>query len=59
MHSAHTLHSYTEVPSYAYIPVLDGLRAIAILLVIFAHLGLERRVPGGFGVTLFFLISVF
>lgn len=40
-----------------YIPVLDGLRALAILLVLAAHAGLERVVPGAFGVTLFFFIS--
>ena len=40
-----------------YIPALDGIRAISILLVVLAHLGLDRVVPGGFGVTLFFFIS--
>jgi peptidoglycan/LPS O-acetylase OafA/YrhL len=40
-----------------YIPALDGLRAVAILLVVAAHAGLERVVPGAFGVTLFFFIS--
>lgn len=41
------------------IPSLDGLRAIAISLVFFAHGGLEHLVPGGFGVTLFFVLSGF
>jgi peptidoglycan/LPS O-acetylase OafA/YrhL len=41
----------------AYIPALDGLRAVAILLVLGAHAGLERVLPGAFGVTLFFFIS--
>ena len=41
----------------AYIPSLDGLRALAILLVLASHLGFERVAPGGFGVTLFFFIS--
>ncbi len=41
----------------SYIPALDGLRAVAILLVVAAHAGLERVVPGAFGVTLFFFIS--
>jgi peptidoglycan/LPS O-acetylase OafA/YrhL len=36
---------------------LDGLRAMAVLLVIATHAGLERVLPGGFGVTLFFFIS--
>ncbi len=40
-----------------YLPVLDGLRAVAILLVVAAHAGLERLLPGAFGVTLFFFIS--
>jgi peptidoglycan/LPS O-acetylase OafA/YrhL len=44
-------------PASAYIPALDGLRAVAILLVVAAHAGLERLVPGAFGVTLFFFIS--
>jgi peptidoglycan/LPS O-acetylase OafA/YrhL len=41
------------------IPGIDGLRAIAVSLVLIAHFGLERYVPGGFGVTLFFFISGF
>jgi peptidoglycan/LPS O-acetylase OafA/YrhL len=40
-----------------YIPAIDGMRAVAILLVISSHLGADRLVPGGFGVTLFFFIS--
>lgn len=42
-----------------YVPAIDGMRAVAILLVISSHLGAERFVPGGFGVTLFFFISGF
>jgi peptidoglycan/LPS O-acetylase OafA/YrhL len=41
----------------AYLPALDGLRAVSILLVVVSHLGLEHVVPGAFGVTLFFFIS--
>ena len=41
----------------SYIPALDGLRAVAILLVLAAHAGLDRLLPGAFGVTLFFFIS--
>ena len=43
----------------SYLPALDGLRAGAVLLVVAAHAGLERVVPGGFGVTLFFALSGF
>lgn len=39
------------------IPALDGIRAIAVLIVIASHAGLGRIVPGGFGVTLFFFLS--
>lgn len=40
-----------------YVPALDGLRAIAFLLVFVAHSGLDNIVPGGLGVTLFFFLS--
>ncbi len=39
------------------IPSLDGMRAASITIVFLAHLGLEDRVPGGLGVTVFFVIS--
>lgn len=42
-----------------YIPGLDGLRAISVMLVIVGHGGLENVVPGGLGVTIFFFISGF
>jgi peptidoglycan/LPS O-acetylase OafA/YrhL len=38
-------------------PSLDGIRAASFLLVFAAHAGLERIVPGGFGVTVFFFLS--
>ncbi len=44
---------------FGYIPGLDGIRALAVLLVMAAHFGLGRVVPGGFGVTAFFFISGF
>ncbi|WP_375466341.1 acyltransferase family protein [uncultured Methylobacterium sp.] len=40
-----------------YLPQLDGVRALAILIVYVAHCGLSRVVPGGFGVTVFFFLS--
>jgi len=49
----------SERAKFGYIPGLDGLRAIAVLIVMVAHLGFEHIVPGGFGVTVFFFISGF
>ena len=40
-----------------HIASLDGIRAIAALIVFFAHTGLQHLVPGGFGVTVFFFLS--
>lgn len=42
-----------------YIPSLDGLRAVSILIVFLSHAGLGHIVPGGLGVTVFFFISGF
>lgn len=39
------------------IPALDGFRALAIVIVLASHIGLERVFPGQFGVTLFFFLS--
>jgi peptidoglycan/LPS O-acetylase OafA/YrhL len=39
------------------IPSLNGIRAIAVALVFLAHSGLEHVVPGGLGVTVFFVLS--
>jgi peptidoglycan/LPS O-acetylase OafA/YrhL len=62
--SAHThvIHSATGPAASrvgAHIPSLDGLRAISFAIVFAAHAGLERWVPGGFGVTVFFFLSGF
>lgn len=50
-----------EVPSVAagsfHIPSLDGMRAVAVMIVFLAHAGLSHVVPGGFGVTVFFFLS--
>jgi peptidoglycan/LPS O-acetylase OafA/YrhL len=45
--------------SFGYIPELDGLRGVSILLVIVSHFGFGDLVPGGLGVTIFFFISGF
>lgn len=41
----------------SYIPSLDGLRAVSILIVFLSHVGFGHIVPGGFGVTVFFFLS--
>jgi peptidoglycan/LPS O-acetylase OafA/YrhL len=40
-----------------YIPSLDGIRALAFLIVFISHAGLGKIIPGGFGVTIFFFLS--
>lgn len=40
------------------LPSLDGLRAISIVAVVLSHL-FSNRIPGGYGVFLFFIISGF
>jgi peptidoglycan/LPS O-acetylase OafA/YrhL len=47
------------VPSRLYIPSLDGLRAVAFMIVFMSHTGLGNIIPGGFGVTIFFFLSGF
>ena len=46
-----------KTESASYLPSLDGIRACAFLLVFFAHAGLDKVVPGGLGVTIFFFLS--
>lgn len=43
--------------SFRHVPQLDGIRAIAVLIVMVSHAGLGDFVPGGFGVTIFFFLS--
>lgn len=48
----------TDTPmKFSHVPALDGIRAIAVLLVFFAHCGLDKVIPGGNGVTIFFFLS--
>lgn len=47
--------SSIPVSSTKYVKEIDGLRAVAIGIVLCAHYG--APVPGGFGVTLFFFLS--
>jgi len=47
-----------KILSSSYLPALDGLRAIAVLIVIVYHLGYDS-VPGDLGVTAFFVLSGF
>jgi peptidoglycan/LPS O-acetylase OafA/YrhL len=57
-----TVHPQETIasPGSLYIPSLDGIRAISFFLVFFAHAGLGAIIiPGGFGVTIFFLLSGF
>lgn len=51
------MHQVSKTTSY--IPSLDGLRAVSILLVFASHVQLSHLIPGGFGVTVFFFLSGF
>jgi peptidoglycan/LPS O-acetylase OafA/YrhL len=42
----------------SHLPSLDGIRAVAVALVVFYHLGIPG-VPGGMGVLIFFVLSGF
>src|SRR5687767_15205452 len=42
-----------------HIASLDGIRAVAAMIVFLGHAGLQSIVPGGFGVTVFFFLSGF
>ncbi len=58
--SHHPGDSPSDSPKeYFHIASLDGIRAVAALIVFISHCGLEKLVPGGFGVTIFFFLSGF
>ena len=40
-----------------HLPSLDGIRAVAALVVFFSHAGWGHLIPGGLGVTIFFFLS--
>ena len=42
-----------------HLPALDGLRAIAVFVVILYHSGVAAGIPGDLGVTAFFVLSGF
>lgn len=44
---------------FSYIPSLDGIRAVSVIIVLFSHAGVSKLIPGGFGVTIFFFLSGF
>lgn len=50
-------YRWIMTPSKGYIPSLDGLRTVAFTIVFLSHAGLDKIVPGGFGVTIFFFLS--
>ncbi|CDO11390.1 acyltransferase family protein [Mycolicibacterium cosmeticum] len=49
----------TPEARYGYVHGLDGLRLLAVLIVIVRHYELVMILPGGFGVSIFFFISGF
>lgn len=46
-----------QSPASGSIPSLNGIRALAISLVFLSHGGLDWIIPGGLGVTMFFVLS--
>jgi peptidoglycan/LPS O-acetylase OafA/YrhL len=59
IHAAVPPHETITPTGNLYIPSLDGIRAVSFFLVFFSHVGFGDIVPGGFGVSIFFLLSGF
>lgn len=59
-HSSSASLPYLADPkaNYSYVPTLDGLRAVSIMAVLLHHICVPR-IPGGYGVFLFFIVSGF
>jgi peptidoglycan/LPS O-acetylase OafA/YrhL len=51
--------SFSDVLARRHLPALDGLRAVAVGLVILGHAGLGWFIPGDLGVSIFFVLSGF
>ncbi|MPS68105.1 MAG: acyltransferase [Novosphingobium sp.] len=54
-----TAHTNQTHARFGYVSGLDGLRLVAVAIVIAAHYQLVPYIPGGFGVSIFFFISGF
>ncbi|KPH58051.1 acyltransferase [Novosphingobium sp. ST904] len=54
-----TAHTNQTRARFGYVSGLDGLRLVAVAIVIAAHYQLVPYIPGGFGVSIFFFISGF
>jgi peptidoglycan/LPS O-acetylase OafA/YrhL len=50
---------FREVIARSHLPALDGLRAVAVFVVVASHSNLQIRVPGDLGVSAFFVLSGF
>ncbi len=46
-----------QIEAIGHVPSLDGIRALSFFLVFLAHAGLNKIIPGGLGVTVFFFLS--
>jgi peptidoglycan/LPS O-acetylase OafA/YrhL len=55
----HLQKNYSHVPDIGYTPALDGLRAIAVMLVLLTHANFQLGTNGVLGVDIFFALSGF